>query len=166
MTPPESQLGGTGPDPAGPDNEWLSPDLSGLGEARGAAGVGAKDTDMLRHYQPLGPAAEAKSSLPRQLWRIKSLRRLLDTLEALRWVQRNAAHFGGDASRVTVCGQSSGGSLVFALLASRARLRVHADGRHELVALHHPGLLRRHRLAAEVADGVGLAAPSSAPSWG
>ena len=45
---------------------------------------------------------------------------LLDTLEALRWVQRNAAHFGGDASHVTVCGQSSGGSLVFALLASPA----------------------------------------------
>lgn len=43
---------------------------------------------------------------------------LLDVIEALRWVQSNVASFGGDAGRVTVGGQSSGGSLVFALLAS------------------------------------------------
>ena len=45
---------------------------------------------------------------------------LLDVLAALRWVQANAKAFGGDARRVTVCGQSSGGSLVLALLASPA----------------------------------------------
>ena len=45
---------------------------------------------------------------------------LLDVLEALRWTRRNVAHFGGDPGRVTVCGQSSGGSLIFALLASPA----------------------------------------------
>ena len=33
---------------------------------------------------------------------------LLDILEALHWVQRNAAHFGGDATKVTLLGSSSG----------------------------------------------------------
>lgn len=45
---------------------------------------------------------------------------LLDVVEALRWVQANVGAFGGDPRRVTVCGQSSGGSLVLALLASPA----------------------------------------------
>lgn len=45
---------------------------------------------------------------------------LLDCLEALRWIQGNIRAFGGDPKRVTVWGQSSGGSLVLALLASPA----------------------------------------------
>eukprot|EP00658_Telonema_sp_P-2_P036670 TRINITY_DN26477_c0_g1_i2.p1 TRINITY_DN26477_c0_g1~~TRINITY_DN26477_c0_g1_i2.p1 ORF type:complete len:535 (+),score=51.61 TRINITY_DN26477_c0_g1_i2:158-1762(+) len=43
---------------------------------------------------------------------------LLDVIQALRWVQQNIFRFGGDPDRVTVWGQSSGGSLVYALLAS------------------------------------------------
>jgi carboxylesterase 2 len=42
----------------------------------------------------------------------------LDQIHALKWVQRNIANFGGDASRVTIMGQSSGGTSVFALMAS------------------------------------------------
>ena len=43
---------------------------------------------------------------------------LLDCIAALRFIQRNAAAFGGDSRRVTVYGHRSGGSLVLALLAS------------------------------------------------
>ena len=61
---------------------------------------------------------------------------LLDVILALEWVQHNIANFGGDPGRVTVWGQSSGGSLVFALLASpllgRQCLPRHHQGLQEL----------------------------------
>jgi para-nitrobenzyl esterase len=42
---------------------------------------------------------------------------LLDQIEALRWVQKNAGRFGGDSRNVTVFGESAGGASIHGLLA-------------------------------------------------
>jgi hypothetical protein len=40
---------------------------------------------------------------------------IADAIASLQWVKGNIASFGGDAARVTLMGQSSGGTLIFAL---------------------------------------------------
>ncbi|XP_057302658.1 uncharacterized protein LOC130636827 [Hydractinia symbiolongicarpus] len=42
----------------------------------------------------------------------------MDQILVLKWVQSNIANFGGDPNSVTICGQSSGGTSIFGLLAS------------------------------------------------
>ncbi|MEO8115422.1 MAG: carboxylesterase family protein [Phenylobacterium sp.] len=45
---------------------------------------------------------------------------LLDQIEALRWVQRNVAAFGGDPAKVTIAGESAGALSVMYLMAAPA----------------------------------------------
>ena len=45
---------------------------------------------------------------------------LLDQIEALRWVKQNIGAFGGDASNVTIAGESAGGLSVMYLMAAPA----------------------------------------------
>ncbi|XP_063294534.1 para-nitrobenzyl esterase-like [Pelobates fuscus] len=42
----------------------------------------------------------------------------MDQVAALRWVQSNIQHFGGDPNKVTIYGQSSGGTSVWAMMVS------------------------------------------------
>ena len=44
---------------------------------------------------------------------------LMDQIAVLKWVQRNIENFGGDPKKVTLIGQSSGGTSIYGLLASK-----------------------------------------------
>ena len=84
-------------------------------------------------------------------------RALRDVIAALTWVAENISAFGGDPDRVTLGGQSAGGSAVLALLTSPA-----AQGLFR-AAVCHSGpvpdipLARAQRVGADMAEAADLA---------
>ena len=84
---------------------------------------------------------------------------LLDLLEALRWVQRNIAAFGGDQALVTMFGHSSGADAIAQLMLVEG-----AAGLFRRVMLHSAplGLTRgRQRMLQAMSRAVGVLAPTA-----
>ena len=77
---------------------------------------------------------------------------LLDQIAALQWVRHNIAAFGGDASNVTVFGQSAGAQSVLALMASPL-----AAGLFDRAIAQSPYGLPSHTRAKALATGVAIA---------
>jgi para-nitrobenzyl esterase len=84
---------------------------------------------------------------------------LLDQIEALSWVRRNAAAFGGDPTRVMLFGHSSGGSAVLDLLASPL-----AHGLFGRAVSHSGSLDESQRLTDAEKQGEAIAAKLGAPA--
>ena len=82
---------------------------------------------------------------------------LLDLVAALQWVKENIAHFGGDASNVTIFGQSGGGGKVSTLLATPS-----AKGLFHKAIVQSGSMLRTmdarysRRIGAAVVEELGL----------
>ena len=85
----------------------------------------------------------------------------MDQIAALQWVRRNAAAFGGDASNVTIIGESAGGMSVNALLTSpqaqglfaKAVVLSGGDGKSP-----DPGLASVEQIGVNFAQAKGIAA--------
>lgn len=82
---------------------------------------------------------------------------LLDLVAALEWVQENIANFGGDASNVTIFGQSGGGGKVSTLLGTPA-----AKGKFHKAIVQSGAMLRTmdsrwsRRIGAAVVEELGI----------
>jgi len=91
---------------------------------------------------------------------------LLDQIEALRWVKRNIAAFGGDPANVTIAGESAGGlSVMYLLAAPPARGLFHKAIAESAYMVSTPELkATAHGMPSAESGGVALAAKLHANS--
>lgn len=91
---------------------------------------------------------------------------LLDQIEALRWVRRNIRAFGGDASNVTIAGESAGGlSVMYLMAAPPARGLFSKAIAESAYMISTPELKQRHfGSAAAEESGTRLAAALHVPN--
>lgn len=81
---------------------------------------------------------------------------LLDQIEALRWVRRNIAAFGGDPGRVTIAGESAGAlSVMYLMAAPDARGLFHKAILQSAYMISTPEL-RERRFGEEPAEAQGV----------
>ncbi|MDI2130682.1 carboxylesterase/lipase family protein [Yinghuangia seranimata] len=86
-------------------------------------------------------------------------RALLDQVAALRWVRENVAAFGGDPDRVTIFGESAGGTSVATLTAAEPYTRgLFRRAIAQSVAGRPVPLADAHRVTAMVATAAGVPA--------
>lgn len=90
---------------------------------------------------------------------------LLDQVEALKWIQRNIAVFGGDPANVTISGQSAGALSVLYLMASPLARGLFAKAIcQSAYMITTPALkTRAHGLPSAEEEGVKLATALGAP---
>ena len=82
---------------------------------------------------------------------------LLDQIQALKWVKQNIAAFGGDASKVTIAGESAGGLSVMYLMASPEARGLFSKAIAESSYMVSTPLLKGVKYGSQSAEQGGLA---------